>query len=58
MLSKPFEILDYVYTVKLGKRILKKINQELKANNLQVEIAEAAIVDAIIIESQAHPEHV
>lgn len=40
------------------KTILKKINQELKANNLQVEIAEAAIVDATIIESQAHPEQV
>ncbi len=40
------------------KTILKKINQQLKANNLQVEVAEAAILDTTLIESNTHPESV
>ena len=40
------------------KTILKKINQQLKSNNYQVEFAETAVVDATIIESQAQSEQV
>ena len=40
------------------KTLLKKVNQQLKENNLQVEVAEAAVIDATVIESQAHPETV
>ena len=40
------------------KTILKKINQQLKSNNYEVEFAETVVVDATIIESQAQSEQV
>jgi len=39
----------------LDKRLFAELNRQLLANNMMVEQAQAAIIDASIIESAAHP---